>query len=287
MQTWRSKTTAVLLFAIVVCAILALGRTILRPSSQSRFSSSASVADQTPRVIEKPRLIAHAGGGLGRITYSNALQALNINYERGHRFFEIDFSWTSDGHLVLLHDWQKIYQELFIDASGRLPLEDFLNARMRGGLTQLSLEGLLQWIKGHPDAYVVTDVKSDNVRALAHIRAQDPRLLLWFIPQIYSFDEYTPVAKLGYVNIILTLYSSPASDAQVVQFATNHPLFAITMPVARALRTNLAKDLRKMNVVVYAHTVNDGRMVPRLRKRGVYGIYTDFLLSMTPVQDAE
>ncbi|MDR1388703.1 MAG: hypothetical protein LBJ31_01825 [Treponema sp.] len=55
-------------------------------------------------------LIAHAGGALfgaggETLTYTNSLEAVEQNYMRGHRVFEIDFSLTKDGKLAAVHDW--------------------------------------------------------------------------------------------------------------------------------------------------------------------------------------
>src|SRR5210317_451008 len=57
--------------------------------------------------ISPPVFIAHAGGSLNGQKYTNSLEALNLNYQKGHRFFEVDFSWTSDEGLVAIHDWGK------------------------------------------------------------------------------------------------------------------------------------------------------------------------------------
>ncbi|HIL62954.1 MAG TPA: hypothetical protein EYG42_05830, partial [Porticoccaceae bacterium] len=52
-------------------------------------------------VSELPR-IAHAGGQIGNTTYTNSIDALNVNYDIGFRIFEMDFSFTSDQQLVCL-----------------------------------------------------------------------------------------------------------------------------------------------------------------------------------------
>jgi glycerophosphoryl diester phosphodiesterase len=42
--------------------------------------------------MSAPTLIAHAGGAINQQTYTNSLEALNANYAKGFRFFEIDLS---------------------------------------------------------------------------------------------------------------------------------------------------------------------------------------------------
>ena len=64
-------------------------------------------------IYSQPLMIAHAGGGINGINYSNSIEALNHNYAKGFRYFEMDFSWTSDNKLVCLHDWKKRFKLVF------------------------------------------------------------------------------------------------------------------------------------------------------------------------------
>ena len=50
--------------------------------------------------------IAHAGGGLGKTSYTNSYQALTVDIDNGFKYFEIDFTFTKDDQLVCLHDWK-------------------------------------------------------------------------------------------------------------------------------------------------------------------------------------
>src|ERR1039458_4726270 len=52
------------------------------------------------------RMVAHAGGAVRGETYTNSRDALDQHYAMGYRVFELDFDWTSDGHLVISHDWK-------------------------------------------------------------------------------------------------------------------------------------------------------------------------------------
>jgi arylsulfatase A-like enzyme len=56
--------------------------------------------------VRSPAFVAHAGGGIKGRSYTNSLEALDENYRRGFRFFELDFNWTSDNQLVCIHDWE-------------------------------------------------------------------------------------------------------------------------------------------------------------------------------------
>jgi len=228
--------------------------------------------------LPPPLYIAHAGGAINSKTYTNSLEALDLNYQKGHRFFEIDFSWTSDGKLVAIHDWEAAFKQNFhISDNTAIPSkEQFLQLKTKTGLTQLSLEDVLKWANVKKDAYIVTDVKDANIRALQIISAHFSRFKKYIIPQVYSYSEYFEAAGLGYDNIILTLYRMKVNPMEVMNFSITNSPFAITMPW-RVAESGLAFYLHKNKTRVYVHTVNDPNLFKSLRQIGVYGIYTDHI----------
>ncbi len=119
-------------------------------------------------------------------------------------------------------------------------------------------------------------MKDDNLRALNKIAEDHPETIDRIIPQIYAFEEYEPVWDMGYRNIILTLYVKNYADELVLGFAQSHRLFGVTMWAQRAMGP-LPRELERMKIPVFAHTVNSPDEQMRLEANGVSGIYTDFL----------
>lgn len=229
--------------------------------------------------IPPPVLIAHAGGGYNQKKYTNSREALDSNYDRGFRFFEIDFSWTSDGYLVAIHDWDKSFRRRFGGAEpAEIPTKsEFLGLKAAGNLTPLSMENVLKWAEEKGDAFIVTDVKAQNIRALKKISNHFKEYKKYVIPQVYSYKEYDEAAAMGFENIILTLYRMKIVPFEVLDFARRKSPFAITMPWEVAAK-GLAYHLQKIDTTVYAHTVNDWGRLNSLRKIGVFGVYTDFIV---------
>lgn len=223
----------------------------------------------------QPRLIAHAGGGVKNLTYSNSLEALDENYTKGFKYFEIDLSWTLDGKLVLIHDWDQTYKDLFNRSDGAPYSLFFKNLKMSQGLTQMDLEDLFVWLKAHQDAKIISDIKERNIEALREISKTGYRD--YFIVQVYSEDEIQPVKDLGYQNVILTLYNTEYSNEKVLGIADKYDLFAITMDQERAAKGNLLKQLDDQNVTVLLHTLNDPKELSSLAEQGADGFYTDFI----------
>lgn len=225
-----------------------------------------------------PVLIAHAAGEIEGRPGPNTREALDHNYARGHRYFEIDFCWTSDRHLVLIHDWQATFTTLFMDANEQPTLERFEFMNMKYGMTQMSLKSLYRWLSKHNDAYIITDVKDQNLAGLELIAMTAGNLKERFIPQIYGPSEFEPVKKLGFKDIILTLYRTTLTEAELLKFSSKYKLFAVTMSARKAFSFSRIQDLKQQGVFIYAHTINQTEVLKYLRKKGVYGIYTDRIL---------
>ena len=227
-------------------------------------------------VVGIRRFVAHAGGAIDGLTYTNSGTALDASYARGFRTFEVDFNWTSDGALVLLHDWNDLFEEVFESPCGRRSLAEFRGLHMVGGFRQMTAADLERWLAAHPDAYLITDVKERNLDALARMANEAPQLVSRIVPQVYAFSEFEPVRALGYKRIILALYRVEATDDEVVSWVAEHDVYAVSMWKPQA-RGPIVGRLARLGVPVYAHTENRLDMGSSLLADGVAGLYTDSL----------
>lgn len=232
-----------------------------------------------PPEITRPLLVAHAAGGYRHKSYLNSFDALEYNYQLGHRFFEIDFCWTRDGHLVAIHDWDATYKRLFPGADNTKPpsLATFASLAMADGETQITLPALSDWLEEHPDAYIVTDIKDKSIKGLAQMRDVLGDRQEQVIPQMYHSDTYGSIRDLGYHTIIYTLYATRQSTTEIIDSMRSLPLFAVTMSEKRRDFGTLLSQAKRFGVFVYAHTFNTVSDYERLRSIGVAGVYTDFL----------
>lgn len=219
-------------------------------------------------------LIAHAGGGLKQGDYSNSKDALDQSLANGLRLFELDFNWTSDGGLAIGHDWKAEYRywnnlgwadwiESFFSAPSSHSYEA---STPRFGLTRLSLDTLLDWLRNNPGR-IVTDFKTGNLEGLALIASQAGDLQHRFVPQIYAISEYSPVRELGYDDIILTTYRLSAG-ADLFRQIDTLDLFAVTVP--EAVVAEAARIIS--NNRIFTHTINTRVTLPAV------GYYTDCLI---------
>lgn len=287
------KVAILILSVVVVISLVFIGKTNPKLVTNASENHSKELSDPVVSVssdvnslskedtfmsgIKNPHLVSHAGGEIDGHYYTNSKKSLDLSYSKGIRLMEVDFEWTTDNRLVALHSWNEIIETFFNVPVKQYSYEEFVNLEMINDWQQLTLETFVEWFEEHEDTYLITDLKRKNIKALELFATSYPHLQERIIPQIYKLKEYKQATKLGYSNIILTLYMSPSSDEEIIDFAKNNELFAVTMPRARA-QTDLPKILDENGVYVYTHTVNDESVVEDFLNNGVSGFYTDTLL---------
>lgn len=241
------------------------------------FDAPSAKKESRNRWAPLPR-VAHAGGGYRDRTYTNSIDALEAN-KNNYRLFEMDFSWTTDGELVCLHDWDSSLRYWFkLQTPGAMSYSEYFNlVRSNGELQHCDLESLTKWMRENPSARIVTDIKDRNIEGLALISARYPDLQQRFIPQVYQPPEYYRAKMLKFKDIIWTLYEYAGSDVDVINYAAQMDLMGLTMPEFRA-RRGLAKEIDKLTGIrSWVHTINDEKTFKELQSLGVESIYTDWM----------
>lgn len=236
-----------------------------------------AVEAKAPAALPFQAVVAHSGGRVKGLEYTNSREALDASHAAGFRWFELDLATTTDGKVVLVNNWGDTFETLFGATRGRRSHAEFMALKMTEGLTALDLQGLIAWLSAHPDAVVVTDVKDENGAVLSTIAKEHAAFRDRFIPQIYQLEEYAQIAPLGFGAPILSTYVSDATDDEILAFVKANPVRAVAMTPERAKASDLAKKLGEVNVPVYVHTVNDAAEREALAKLGVDGVYTDDL----------
>ncbi|MFK8011159.1 MAG: glycerophosphodiester phosphodiesterase family protein [Marinicellaceae bacterium] len=231
------------------------------------------------KILAKPTMIAHAGGGFEGKRYTNSLEALDESYAKGFRLFEIDFSWTSDNQLVCLHDWEKSFKRNFGFKTKQpinlLQFQQLLDEKLDNHPCTLS--SLAKWAASHPDSKIITDVKLENIAAISLIVSDYPALKDYLIPQFYQPEEYKVLRKMGFENLIWILYQFEGKKSSIKNHAKNMNLMAISMRSSQA-KKKWAQQLIKQGHEIFVYTINKNKKLIKLtQKYGVTGIYTDFL----------
>lgn len=232
------------------------------------LSQQHALAQRVPPVSE--RLVAHAGGAVNGVRYTNSREALDQHYAAGYRVFELDFHWTSDGHLVLVHDWPQASAS-FAVLPHTFTCQEFVHAARRDGLHQMTFEDLRQWLRAHRDAYIVTDTKASNPRLLAWLLVNGGDVLPQLIVQIYRMAELNAARRLRPRAVWLTVYRYGYPAWALPRLSG---VDAIVVPAESYQRYSRAVASLKVPVYVHAiaaQSVNDAFC----RMPGIFGIYVD------------
>ncbi len=256
------------------------------PPEQPKPAGEANAKE----IIAANPLAAHALGTVDGIEGLNCLEGFKACYDVGVRVFEADLRMTSDGCVVLRHDWIGNMQD-GVDQTHIPTLEEFLAKPILGKYTPLSFHDLLLLMAQYPDICVITDTKftdAEPVTAQFTAMLDEARRLGMsylfdrMVVQVYSPEHFLVVDGLyHFPNYVYTLYQEnfgKTEDAfrRKAVFCEENGIMGIALwedwwdpaylPIA---------DWRHLKVFV--HTVNSPNTARRLLRGGVDAIYSDTL----------
>ena len=234
-------------------------------------------------------LIAHALGEADGKIETNSKEAFITSWQNGFRVVEGDFTYTSDGTLVVRHDFEAdgSYYRLEIEPNGNLVMDSktYVETPAVYEQTPMTAVDLLYLMVEYPDMYLVTDTK-DTDKATVQRQFRDlkniatnigaPEVLDRIIPQIYNKEMLNWVKEIHpFQNWIFTLYLYAYPDYKdIASFCVNNGIDTVTLHVDRATKENVS-ILKASGLKVYAHTINRYLIFQDVLENGVDGIYTD------------
>ncbi|MEP2278707.1 hypothetical protein, partial [Maribacter sp.] len=221
------------------------------------------------------RYIAHAGGEINDVKSTNSKNALDENYKKGFRNFELDIIETSDGKLVAAHDWNMWAR--FTDYTGSLPPThaQFMKQKIYGNYTTLDMDGINTWFKNHPDATLITDKVNDPI-AFANAYVDRDRLIM----ELFSVMAVEKASEHG-IHTMISQEPLLAIKGDKVNFlkVNNVKHVAVSRRII-ASQKKLMLQLRDAGIKVYVFNVNfdagkDEQYVYDNELGLVYGMYAD------------
>lgn len=221
------------------------------------------------------RYIAHAAGEVNEIKSTNSKEALDENYKKGFRLFELDIIKTSDGKLVAAHDW-KMWAR-FTDYNGALPPShsEFMKHKIYGDYSTLDMKGINKWFAAHPDAILITDKLNDPV-AFADAFVDKSRLIM----ELFSMMSIDQASNKG-INIMISQEPLLSLKGDKINYlkVNNIKYAAVSRRIIKA-QTKLLLQLKEHGIKVYVYNVNfdpgkDEKYVQENEIGLVYGMYAD------------
>lgn len=225
---------------------------------------------------DRNRFIAHAGGSIEGYTYTNSLEALNHNFSKGFKLFELDMIKTSDGKFVAAHDWE--HWKKITDYEGSLPPteEDFLKYKLYGKYTTLNMEAINSWFLEHNEAILVTD-KVNEPSVFADLFIDKNRLMM----ELFTLNAVKEGLRVGIKSAMPSQNVIEKLGDQKVEVLV--ALDVKNVAVSRRYISSkpfLLKLLKKNNIKTFAFHINfdegkDENYVIINEMDYIFGIYAD------------
>lgn len=253
----------------------------LNTAAVSRFNSETYV----PKIVSKNfesykkdtlRFIAHAGGVIDDLRYTNSLEALNKSYQNGFRLFELDIIETSDNKFVAAHDWE--FWKDITNYKGSVPVteQEFLNHQIRNRYTPLNMARINTWFDEHPDAILVTD-KINDPTVFAATFTDKNRLMM----ELFDWDAVLEAIKANITPIVSQVVLENISGNKVKKLEDAGVRTAAVSRTFIKDNLDLLEALKSKNIKVYVYHINfssdkDEQYVLKYEMDVVYGMYADF-----------
>ncbi len=281
------------MFTITGCGTESIENIAGAKGKNTESSVKEAWKDDKKSVLADLPEISHGLGYIDGHYITNTIEALEYNYERGFRVFEVDLNMTSDNRLIARHDWtpghyQWLGQDYQATEEVPIPFDSVMSLKIHDKYNTASWEDLLEVMQKYPDIYFVTDTKhkdEENVRTtfsylVSTTKQIDPNLLDRIIPQIYDQNMLSYVeAYHDFNDVIFTLYHYTNEDiptaTELADWSYRNNITAIAGLPFR-LTEELRILLREKNIAMYTHTINTPADAAEFRKNGI-GIYTDYL----------
>lgn len=234
-------------------------------------------------------LIAHALGEHEGKIETNSKEAFISSWENGFKALEADFTYTSDGTLVVRHDFDAggSYYRLEIKPQGNpvMDTQTYKNTKIIYEQTPLTAADLIALMGEYKDVYLITDTKNTDKQTVQKqftdlrniaMNTNNAEVLNRIVPQIYNEEMLGWVKEVyNFPQWIYTLYQQPNIDyVKTAEFCAANQIGVVTIEKSR-IKKEVVDTFHAKGVQVYAHTVNRYIYFQELLAMGVNGIYTD------------
>lgn len=222
------------------------------------------------------RYIAHAGGMIDRKNYTNSLEALNHNYAKGFRLFELDIIKTKDGEYVAAHDWEGWAR--ITGYKGDLPAtrEAFLKHKIYKTYSPMDMARINRWFKAHNDAILVTD-KINEPKQFSDAFIDKKRLMM----ELFTLKAVKEGLKAGIKAAMPS--QNVIKDLRGDKVIALKKLGVTDVAVSRSdipEDYEFFKDLKEQGIKAWVFHINfekgkDEKYVLNYEMDYIYGIYAD------------
>lgn len=142
-------------------------------------------------------VVAHAGGAIDGIDYTNSREAVERTLAGGCRFIELDLVPSAEGHLIAFHTNFDMPDTLY--SSDPPSLAEFTGKKIWGRYTPLTIEDIDTLMRAHPQMILVVDKTDDPDLLDRYFAPYRDRVMV----ECFSMERFVAVSKRGYRYALL------------------------------------------------------------------------------------
>lgn len=220
-----------------------------------------------------PSLIAHAGGAVDSCLYTNSREALELAFEKGYRFVELDLLFTSDSVLVAAHSWSKFNEMTGFSHKGDTApsYNDFANRKICGSYTPLSAADINAFFEQNEDLYLVTDKVSDPEILHHHFPGLKNRMVV----EAFSFRHYSQLKDEGYFRVLYSCMAEDLNSTLLNLDIADVEWFALHTTGFDNFMFRIFNTFCNFDIALF--TVDDMNDIPKKFRSAVKMVYTNYI----------
>lgn len=180
------------------------------------------------------------------ILKDNTVEELNEAYEKGFRLMEVQLNWNKYKRIV----------------------------EIKGG--SMTIKDLVNWLEAHEDAYITTTTIGNEIKTLVYLRDNYPELKDRIIPQIHNMTSYPAAFTRNFDYILLNPVYKEYTEEEIIDFVKRNEVLGVIIS-EDMIEEGLPKKLKEENLLTYVYSINDRKNIKELKRKDVFGIFTESL----------
>lgn len=220
------------------------------------------------------RFIAHAGGGIDDLKYTNSLEAVNKSIKNNFKLIELDIRETLDNVFVGVHEWKefkKITNTKKKDENElnnkALLLNEFKKKKIYKKYTPLDIISINDIFRKNNELILLTDKTNNFSKLNSDLNFDKKRVMV----EVFGKKNYFKSISEGIINPI---YSFNHKD---YNFVIKHKIKIISAHSQDIINNSqIYKKLVENNVMVFMYSSNESDFINNNLDILFTHVYTDF-----------
>ena len=220
------------------------------------------------------RFIAHAGGGIDDLKYTNSLEAVNKSIKDNFKLIELDIRETLDNVFVGVHEWKEFKKITNIKKKDEnelnneaLLLNEFKKKKIYKKYTPLDIISINDIFRKNNELILLTDKTNNFSKLNSDLNFDKKRIMV----EVFGKKNYFKSISEGIINPI---YSFNHKD---YNFVIKHKIKIISAHSQDIINNSqIYKKLVENNVMVFMYSSNESDFINNNLDILFTHVYTDF-----------